>query len=303
MLTDIMHRLRLIFYILLIAGVFSCDEGTVVKIPILDFFKTPDKTFFRISPDGKYISYLKPYKSKQNLFIQSLVDGKGFMATNFADNPVTDYMWTYNNHIVFVQDIVSSDSLKIFALDVKTLRSHPVLAEHKVKYRLLTGNKLQPDILTVSLNKRDEGVFDVYHLSITSGEIKPYIVNPGDVIEWYADVYGKIRLARASDGVTTTILFRQNEKAPFRPIIVNNFKDVVRPVAFTGKGNNFYALSNVNQDKTALVEINAETGKQERLVYKSDNADIVSIEYFQDKNRLDYASWEEAMPRKHFFND
>ncbi|RYZ96386.1 MAG: hypothetical protein EOP47_23980, partial [Sphingobacteriaceae bacterium] len=226
-----MHRFRLIFYILVIAGVFSCGEGEIVKIPILDFFKTPDRTFFRISPDGKYISYLKPYKSKQNLFIQSLVDGKGFMATNFSDNPVTDYLWTYNNQIVFSQDIVSSDSLKIFALDVNTLKTHSILAEHNVKYRILTNNKLQPDILTISLNKRDEGIFDVYHLSISTGEIKPYIINPGDVIEWHADMYGKIRLAKASDGVNATILFRENENAAFKPVIVNNFKDAVKPIA------------------------------------------------------------------------
>ncbi|RCH54830.1 S9 family peptidase [Mucilaginibacter hurinus] len=296
-----MHRLRFFLYILIAASIFSCDEK-VVKIPVVDFFKTPEKTFFRISPDGKYISYLKSYKSKQNLYIQSLESGKGFMATSFTDNPVTDYLWTLNNKIIFTQDIVASDSLKMFALNVKTLNTYPILAEHNVRYRLFNANKLQPDVLTISLNKRDEAIFDVYHLNINTGLLKPYIINPGDVVEWYTDVDGKIRLARASDGVNATIIFRPNEKAMFKPVITSNFKNSVRPIAFIGKSNNFYALSNLGRDKMALVEINAQTGK-EKLIYKRDNADVAGIEYFRDKHRLDYASWEEATPRKHFFND
>ncbi|RZA00198.1 MAG: S9 family peptidase [Sphingobacteriaceae bacterium] len=298
-----MYRLRIFFFVVLISGLISCEEEPPVKIPILDFFRTPEKSFFKISPDGKYISYLKSYKSKQNLFILSLADGKGFMATRFTNNRVTDYFWTYNNQVVFSQDIVSSDSLKMFALDVKTLTTRNILAEHKVRFRLLNRNRINPNIITVSLNKRDEGILDVYHLNIVTGELKLYIKNPGDIIEWYADTKGKILLARASDGVNATILFRRNEHTAFKPIIVNNFKNVVTPIAFTGKANNFYALSNVDQDKTALVEINAETGKQVKLVYKSDNADILTVEYFKDKNRLDYVAWEEAKPQMHFFND
>jgi dipeptidyl aminopeptidase/acylaminoacyl peptidase len=298
-----MFRFRILLYFVVIAGVFSCGEKTAVKIPILDFFKTPDKTFFRISPDGKYISYLKSYQSKQNLFIVSLADGKGVMATNFTDNPVTDYFWTFNNQIIFSQDIVATDSLKMFALDVKSLKTRPVLAEQKVKFRLLNRDRVNPDMLTVALNKRDEATFDVYHLNIKTGELKFYITNPGDITEWYTDNDGRILLARASDGVNSTILFRRNENTAFKPLITSSFKSSVKPIAFTGKNNNFYALSNINQDKMALVEINAETGKQERLIYKSDKADVLYVEYFKDKHRLDYAISEEAKPQQYFFND
>ncbi len=86
----------------------SCGGQKVREIPISDFFKTPEKSAFKISPDGKYISYLKPYKDTRNLFIQSLADGKEQMATSFTDNPVRgDYLWTYNDQIVFIQDIIS----------------------------------------------------------------------------------------------------------------------------------------------------------------------------------------------------
>ncbi|MCC8410840.1 S9 family peptidase [Mucilaginibacter sp. UR6-1] len=294
---------RLIFCVLMLAGVVSCREKTPERIPILDFFKTPEKSFFRISPDGQYISYLKSYKGKQNLFVQSLADGKGRMVTEFKDSPVTDYFWTFNNQIIYSIDMVASDSLKMFALDVNTFKTRALFSGYKVKFRLLSRSRIDHNILTVSLNKRDEGIFDVYHLNIRTGALELYITNPGDITDWITDVDGRILLARASDGVNTTILYRPNEQTPFKPVIVSNFRDAIRPIAFTGNGKNFYALSNLFQDKMALVKINAETGKQIEVVYKEDRADIMYVEYFKEKHRMDFAAWEESKPQKHFFND
>jgi dipeptidyl aminopeptidase/acylaminoacyl peptidase len=152
------------------------------------------------------------------------------------------------------------------------------------------------------MNKRDPANFDIYRLNIKTGELKPYLINPGNLTEWYPDVDGKIRLVTSSDGVNKTILFRPTENAPFRPIIENNFSTYVRPIAFTGEKNNFYALSNVDRDKTALVEINAENGKETKVVFSCANADIQDVEYSKNKNRLELVKWESAKPQKHFLS-
>src|ERR1700712_1082348 len=116
------RRFGVCIFILFAAVFLTCCNDKTVQIPISDFFKTPQKSFFKISPDGKYISYLKPYKDKQNLFIESLADGKEHMATSFSDFPIRDYYWTYNDQIVFIQDLITEDQYKIFALDVATLK-------------------------------------------------------------------------------------------------------------------------------------------------------------------------------------
>src|ERR1700754_555601 len=115
------HMLGQFRYLLTVAFILtlcSC-KNKVRQIPIVDFFRTPEKSFYKISPDGKYVSYLKPYKDKQNLFIQSLADGKEHMATAFNDYSIrTDYFWTYNDQLVFSQDVIDYDSLKMYAMDV-----------------------------------------------------------------------------------------------------------------------------------------------------------------------------------------
>ncbi|WP_114941019.1 S9 family peptidase [Mucilaginibacter endophyticus] len=296
-----LSRARYFLIVSCIIAFFSCNRNKVRQIPIIDFFKTPERSFYRISPDGKYVSYLKPYKDKQNIFIQSLADGKERMVTEFEDYSIRgDYFWTYNNQLVFSQDIIASDSVKMYAFDVATDKSRTILSLGNVRIGLVNRNRQQPDIITIKTNERDPGNFDVYRLNVKTGEMKIYLQNPGNITEWFADADGRIRLERASDGVNETILFRPDEDKPFKPIIENNFKNTVRPIAFTGVKNYFYALSNVNRDKMSLVEINAEDGKEERTIFSCSKADVTSFEYSKNKHRIEFTGWDEAMPRKHF---
>jgi dipeptidyl aminopeptidase/acylaminoacyl peptidase len=296
-----LSRVRFFLVVSCIIAFFSCNRNKVRQIPIIDFFKTPERSFYRISPDGKYVSYLKPFKDKQNIFIQSLADGKERMVTQFEDYSIRgDYFWTFNNQLVFSQDLIATDSVKMYAFDVATDKSRIILSLGNVRIGLVNRNRQQPDIITIKTNERDPGNFDVYRLNVKTGEMKTYLLNPGNITEWFADADGKIRLERASDGVNETILFRPDEDKPFKAIIENNFKNAVKPIAFTGVKNYFYALSNVNRDKMALVEINAEDGKEERTIFSCNKADITNFEYSKNKHRIEFTGWDEATPRKHF---
>ena len=295
-------RFKIFLLILFATALLPCCDTKVVRIPISYFFKTPQKSFFKISPDGKYVAYLKPYKERQNLFIESLADGKEHMATSFTDYPIRDYYWTFNNQIVFLQDLIVADEYKMFAIDVATLTVRPILTENKVRIRILNRNRENPDIINIAMNKRDAGKFDIYRLNIKTNELKPYLVNPGNITEWFPDADGRIRLVKTSDGVDEAILYRPEDATPFKKIIVNNFKTRVEPIAFTGEKNYFYALSNVNRDKTALVEINAETGNEEKVVYANNKADLLGVEYSKNKRKVEFAWWEESYPKKQFLD-
>ncbi len=44
-------------------------------IPLKDFFRNPERTDYAISPNGKYLSFLAPYKGRLNVFLQEISGG------------------------------------------------------------------------------------------------------------------------------------------------------------------------------------------------------------------------------------
>ncbi|GAB3919979.1 S9 family peptidase [Mucilaginibacter myungsuensis] len=282
-----------------------------------DFFRPPEKSNFKISPDGKYISYLKPYKKRQNLFIHKLGEDRDTMVTSFTDYKVGDYSWTYGNNIIFTQFIDRKfdkpksgdggkplqDQIRIYMLNVAMMKVRTLLIQDNAMVKTVqTKNRSYPEIITITSNKRDSLNSDVFRLNIRTGELKPYIINPGKVNSWFADQDGVIRLAKASDGVDEYILFRGKEELPWKTIIKNNFKNRVDPIAFSGTKNYFYALSNVDRDKSALVEINADNGKEVNVMFASENADIMDFGYSKRKHQVESVSWEASKQQTQYLD-
>lgn len=299
-----MRRLRYLLVLCVIAAIFdSCSDNSVRKIPVISFFKTPEKSLFHISPDGKYISYLKNYQQKLNIYVQCIADGKESRVTSFTDYPVKDYFWSLNNELVFNKDLIDLNQYQLFAVNMQDRKLKKLLSLAKVRFRLISRNHNNKDWINIAMNKRDSAIFDVYKLNTQTGELKPYIKNPGNITEWYPASEGNIKLAKASDGVNEKILFRQDDAHEFKTIISNNFRNTVTPIAFTKTGGKlFYALSNLNRDKIALVEIDAATGKEVKVLYEQKTADITEVNYSRNKHRLDMVNWEEAKPEKFLMN-
>ena len=44
-------------------------ENKAPLIPMEDFFRNPEKSSFKISPDGNHIAYMKPWKSRMNVYV------------------------------------------------------------------------------------------------------------------------------------------------------------------------------------------------------------------------------------------
>jgi dipeptidyl aminopeptidase/acylaminoacyl peptidase len=297
-----LNRVKRLFFIVFVISALSCHKQAQL-IPIKAFFDTQVRGF-HISPDGKYISYLKRDKGAQiqTIYLKNIATGKEHAAASFPDFGVRDHFWTYNNQIIIPQFDREQKTFRLFAVDVSTLKMRTLISAGNVNFRFLNRSIKNPDILTFTMSERDSTTFDVYRVNTKTGEMKMYLQNPGNITQYYTDMDGSIRLEKASDGVNETILFRDNDKAPFKPILSNNFKNMVDPVAFTGEKNFFYARSNVNRDKIALVEINAENGKEEKVVFESGKADIGEVAYSKSKKRLEMVAWQEAKPQKFILN-
>ena len=100
--------------------------------------------------------------------------------------------------------------------------------------------------------------------------------NPGNISGWMTDHDGKLRVAITSDGVNTSLLYRDSESDPFKSILTTDFKEGVSPLFFTFDNKNLYVASNRGRDKTAIYEFNINEVTEGRLIFEHDEVDVSS---------------------------
>lgn len=294
-------------YILIVLTLLfaACRRGQEVRvIPVADFFRLQDKGSYGISPDGKLLSYLKVEGKKQNLFVEDLSNGAAVQITQLNEKNINYYFWVSNDKLIYYKDkTVAERQSDVFMIDKDGKNERKLSDNGKSKIKVLKDQLIENKYLLLSSNKRDSTVFDIYRLNVNTGQMEMTVKNPGNITEWITDSQGRLRLATASDGVNETLLYRDKESEVFRPVITNNFKTTFRPIALSDtKPENVYAVSNVNRDKNALVELNCKTGKEVRVLFSNDTLNVVDAQYSKTKKSMTFVVCETWKKEKHYLD-
>lgn len=127
------------------------------------------------------------------------------------------------------------------------------------------------------MNARDKRYFDVYHLQISTGELKMIETNPGDVDSWYADTKGTIRACVAQiDGGKTEIRVRDGGSGAFRVLATYTDEEDAGVHAFDPNGAFLYFTSARGTNTTHLATLDLKTGK-ETLLDEDPEYDIADV--------------------------
>jgi dipeptidyl aminopeptidase/acylaminoacyl peptidase len=299
-----MPGFKIYFFFFVLASVVSCTmEKATKRIPIENFFNVPINTSYLISPDGKYISYLKPDNNRIHIYVETL-DGKTTtQLTCDSNRSIANYFWASNNEILYLKGASENMEPGLFAVNIDGNNKRELLSFPNTKIRLISSGPLSDGQVLVSLNKRDSTVFDAYRLNMQTGSLSLLFQNPGNITKWYSDPSGKLRMAIASDGVNETLLYRDKESQNFRSVLTNNFKTSILPISFSADNSCIYALSNKSRDKMALVELDCVTGKEHRVIYSNPLVDVSEAIYSVNKDKLIYAGFETWKKERHYLDD
>ncbi len=272
-------------------------------IPMRDFFKNPERAYFRISSDGKTLSFMQPWERRMNIYVQP-VGGKAepLRITSEKDRDIPNYFWKGPNRVVYTKDVGGDENDHIVVVDRRGGEPKDVTPFPGVKAQIVDVLDAFPDRMLVGLNKRNKEVFDVYDLDLATGELTLVAENPGNITSWGADHRGRIRYAIATDGVNNTYLYRDSPKAEFKPVLTTTFRESFSPQFFTADNRKLYVASNVGRDKAAIVLVDPATAKEERVVYVRDDVDVAGVVWSKHRKRAYFASYETAKPARHYLD-
>jgi len=294
-------------FLLVFVGLICACKGYKrdQDIPVDDFFKIQDKAYYKVSPDGKSFSYLKLQDKKLDLFVEDIATGNSVQLTHLNEKSISFYFWTNNDELIYYTEDESKERRSdLFVVNKNGNKQMQLSANEKNRLRVIEDQLIDDKYIIVASNKRDSTVFDVYRLNVRTGKMDIAAKNPGNITEWVTDNKGTLRIAVASDGVNETVLYRENENIPFRPLITNNFQTTFQPVAFAEQRQNvLYAISNVNRDKNALVAVDLKTGMEKEVLFASDSLNVVDAKYSKTKKKMIFVTCETWKKEKFYLDD
>lgn len=273
------------------------------QIPLEDFFRNSERTNFKISPDGKYVSYLAPWESRLNIFVQELATDKITQVTKQTEKDVFMYDWKGNNKILFLQDTKGDENYKLYSVDRDGNNLKLLTPPEKVRVDIIDELEEVDDFILIGMNSRMPQVFDVYKLNVNTGDTTMIATNPGNILGWVTDHKGNLRIALESDGVNSTVLYRDTPEQEFRKVITTNFRESISPLFFTFDNKMFYASSNLGRDKSAIVKFDPATGKEVEVIYENHDVDVEGLSFSKKRQVLTSASFAKDKAEFVFFDE
>ncbi|MCF7884853.1 MAG: S9 family peptidase [Candidatus Marinimicrobia bacterium] len=253
--------------------------------PLIDrdlFFGDPKIAGAKISPDGKYISFLKPYKDVRNIYVKKR--GEPFeeaKPVTADDRPVSGYFWSQDSrYILYVQDKGGNENFHVYAVDptaepnseTGVPQAKDLTPLEAVRATIYSVPENTPDKIMIGLNQRDPSYHDVYEVSISTGKREQIFKNTQNISDYTFDLKGNLRLAsRETEDGGTEIL--RNNDGKFERIYKCGFEERCYAYRFHKNNEKVYFVTNKGEkvDLTRLTLLDPETGETELVEYDPQN--------------------------------
>ena len=271
-------------------------------IPMEDFFRNPEKSSFSISPNGNYIAYMKPWKTRMNVFVMEIITKKETRLTSSQERGIYGFTWLTNKRIGYVKDEGGNENTHFYAVNTDMSNEIDLTPFENVQTRIIDDLEDDPNHIIIGLNKRNPQIHDPYRINVNDGKMELIAENPGNISEWMTDHDGKLRLATTSDGVNTSLLYREKESDEFKLILTTDFKVSISPLFFTFDNKNLYVASNRGRDKTAIFEFDLSKSKEGRLIFEHNEVDVSGLMFSRKRKVLTGVNYTVAKNEMIFFD-
>jgi dipeptidyl aminopeptidase/acylaminoacyl peptidase len=282
--------------------------------PIIDrelFFGDPEVSGAQLSPDGQFLSFLKPFKGTRNIWVKRVDEpfDRARPLTADTKRPISQYFWSRDaKFILFAQDQGGDENYNVYAVSPGAT---PAAGQEVPPARNLTQAtgvatalyalpKTEPDVLYIGLNDRDKAWHDLYKVRISTGEKTKLRENTDRFTRWVFDTKDQLRLAtRSADNGDTEIL--RVDPEGFTRIYSCGVFETCAPIRFHKDGQRVYLATNkgAGVDLLRLVLFDVQTSREElvesdplnrvdfgQAIFSDITDDIIVTAYEDERTRL-----------------
>ena len=265
-------------------------------IPLKDFFKNPQIANVKISPNGEYLSYLKPWKNRLNIYVRRIDSKEERRITKQTKRNISYYGWKGDETLLFFGDSAGDENFHIYRTSADGKDKQDLTPFKDVTVRMVDWlENISQDEIMIVMNKRNKQIFDVYRLNILTGSIALIAENPGTFSGWMTDNNGKLRVAIALNGLNKSIHYRDKEGQDFKKIFQTDFKNKFSPFRFDTHNKNLYVASNISGDKTSIQLFNPRNKTTVSTIFSHPEVDASDIDWSRKDKKITcilYTTWK-----------
>lgn len=264
--------------VFLTASITAAQGSKNSPAPLIDrdvIFGNPEIAAAELSPDGRFIAFLKPWKDTRNVYVKGVSEpfSAARLLTTEAKRPVAGYLWTRDSkYILYAKDNDGDENFNVFAVDPLAT---PVAGADAPPSRDLTGlkgvrvilyevPKSDPDVVYIGLNDRDKAWHDLYRLKISTGTKDLVRKNTERITGWVFDLKGRLRMATRSAENGDTEVLRVDADA-FTKVYSCSVFESCNPLQFQPGDQRLYMETNKDANLTSLELLDPQTGKTEMV--------------------------------------
>lgn len=276
----------------------AADSDATPLIPRRVLFGNPDRTQVRISPDGRWISFLAPDAGVMNVWVAPAGSPDVARAvTRERQRGIRRHQWAWDGeHVLYTQDSGGDENWHVYAVDVRSAEVRDLTPIQGVQARILGTSPQAPGAIVVGINERDPAHHDLYRVDLATGERTLLVENPG-YGGFLVDRDLRPRLASRLEpdgGETWFLRAPDGEWREWRSILPED-EMATEPLAFDASGATLYVTDSRGRDTSALYAVDLRSGER-RLLAEDEDSDVGVVMFHPTRGTPQAVSFQYERP-------
>jgi len=241
-------------------------------------FGNPLRTQARLSPDGRYISFLAPKDGVLNVWLAPFTHLDAAQPiTNDKTRGIREHYWALSaSHVLYLQDEGGDENWRVLSVDVESGTEIDLTPLAGVQAQMVGLSAQRPNVALIGLNDRQPEWHDLFEIDVVTAERKLIERNDQGFAGYLEDLKLVPRLAlktlpdgggelfrRTASGWESFLTYGQADSLTTRPLIVEDAGSALM-------------LSALGRDKAALIRIDLASAT-ESVIGESDRADVADV--------------------------
>jgi len=278
----------------------AAKETGQYKYKVKDYFAKPNSSSFKLSPNGRYMSFRKKdEKLKNHVFVKNIASGEEQRIIIEGEELIRGYGWANDDRLIYVMDKGGDEDYHLFAVNVDGSNQKELTPYEGVKVEIIEQLKEDKNHMIITMNKNNPQVFDPYKINIETGNIEQLYENEdiqNPIMNFVFDKNGTLRgYAKLKDGIKYELFYKMDNNT-FELIHETNWDESFDIQSFNYASDNkheAYVVSNLETDKTEIFRYDLAKQKPIERLFSHDKYDVSGMGISRNRDwELDYFSYE-----------